>query len=186
MSSHTYRPPEDIHSILMAQLPTWYKPILEYIALMRGYAVTVSDAEMLAAKICDNFFIQTADSDTIEAWESMLGYAARYDEPISYRRERILNDLRSKAPYTIVSLIMDLQDLFGDDFECEVDVDDLTATITTTSDRYGAVDLLRDLIHRVIPAHLFVISNQQVTNYCVSRAYYGTRISRTYEQTIGA
>ena len=35
-----------------------------------------------------------------------------------------------------------------------------------------------------VPAHLYVYSNQQVSNVTGSNAYYAARMSRTFEQTI--
>ena len=186
MAKFTHKTPEKIHEILMEQLPHWYKPVLEYIAIMRGYSVTVSDAEKDAEKIHDNFYIQTADAETLTMWERMLGITSRYGDTLDYRRERIISRLSAHSPYTFWSLDAQMTEYFGDDYTIGIDYDNLKIYITTTSDVYGAVDLLRDLIHRVVPVHLYVISNQQVTNYVTSRAYYGTRISRTLEQTIGA
>ena len=64
MSSNVHTIPE-AHEILMEQLPDWFKPVLEYIAIMQAYAVELSGVEAAAAKIQANYFVETADSDTL-------------------------------------------------------------------------------------------------------------------------
>ena len=50
-------------------------------------------------------------------------------------------------------------------------------TIFVTSPRYGAVSLLDELIRAVVPAHIAVTSNQEVSNYIVSNQYIGAGIT---------
>ena len=40
--------------------------------------------------------------------------------------------------------------------------------VSVTSSRYGAVDLLYNLLWDVIPAHMEIHANQQVNNYSIS------------------
>ena len=58
-------------------------------------------------------------------------------------------------------------------------------TINVTSDRYGAIDLLYDLLWDIIPAHLQIIANQETTNDIGgSRLYAAGFVANTYIQTI--
>ena len=40
--------PAGVHEILMSQLPRWFKPVLEYIAIMEAYGVELSDYQNAA------------------------------------------------------------------------------------------------------------------------------------------
>ena len=158
--------------VLMRQLPGWFKPVLEYIAIMQSYGWALGDTEEIVQRLHDNDFIQTADSDTLRYWERLLKIQYRAGDTIEYRRERILTALNQTVPYTVWDLRARLTDLFGDDYTMTVNPQQCTITIVVTSDRYGAIDLLYDLIWDVVPAHLRVNANQQITN--LSQSILGT------------
>ena len=88
---------DGVHEILMRQLPDWFKPVLEYIAIMQGYAVELSGYEQTAQQIEQNFFIQTCDLATIQMWERLLHLSVRYGDTIDFRRERIIQKLAQIA-----------------------------------------------------------------------------------------
>lgn len=175
---------DSVHEILMRQLPMWFKPVLEYIAIMRAYAAPLSGMENTAETIKQNFFIQTCDMATIEYYEKLFGITVRYGDTDEYRRERLMNRFNQTVPYTVWHLKERLTELFGSAYSLEVDEENLWIKIFVTSDRYGAVDLVRDLIFDWVPAHLYVYSNQEVTNYIPSDKWTGARVARTFEQTI--
>ena len=61
-----------VHKILMDQLPAWFKPVLEYIAIMHGGSVELARLDEDAERIRLNDHIQTADASTLRYWESFL------------------------------------------------------------------------------------------------------------------
>lgn len=183
MLNHT---PEKVHEILMSQLPQWFKPVLEYIAIMKAYGFTLADIEAAADKIHANQYIQTCDEKTLLYWERLLGLTYSYGDTLDYRRQRILLRLNQVVPYTIWHLNDELHSMFGDDYSLEVNEQECWIRIMVTSDVYGAVTILHNLIFQWVPAHLYVYSNQQVTNNIFSDAFDAARIARTFEQTIPA
>ena len=173
------------HEILMRQLPKWFKPVLEYIAIMQGYAVQLSDMEGDAGAIYQNYFIQTADADTLSMWEGWLGIARQVGETLEFRRERILTRLSQSVPFTYWHFKERLTELFGDEYDLVIDPENCTMSILVTSQRYGAVELLNDLILSVVPAHIAVTANQLVQSSSVSNQYIGSAITMSIERTIG-
>ena len=173
-----------VHKILMDQLPEWFKPVLEYIAIMHGGAVELARLDEDAEQIRLNDHIQTADAPTLRYWERFLGIVSSAGDTLEYRRERILMRINQTVPYTVWHLRDRLRELFGEDYTLEVNPAECWIRIIVTSDRYGAISLLHDLIYSYVPAHLYVYSNQQVSNVTSSDAYYAARMSRTFEQTI--
>ena len=181
MNNHT---PDQVHEILMSKLPQWFKPVLEYIAIMRAYGFSLSDIEQAAQKIHANQYIQTCDETTLQYWERLLGLTYNIGDTDEYRRQRILMKFNQKVPYTVWHLKEALDNIYGDDYSLTVNEDECWIRIMVTSDIYGAVALLHNLIFQWVPAHLYVYSNQQVKNYVTSNAYDAARITRTFEQTI--
>lgn len=169
---------------LMEQLPTWFKPVLEYIDLMRVYGAQLDTLNQDAKSIYLNQFVQTADLSTIRAWEKLFGITVRYGDTLEFRRSRLIQKFSQIVPYTYWHLRDRLTDLFGDAYTLTVDPVACTIRIYVTSDRYGAIDLLYDLIWDVVPAHLQVYANQEVSNYVPNNAYVGGIVSTTYVQTI--
>lgn len=184
MSNFTAHSPADIHDVLMGQLPHWFKPVLDYIAIMRGWSFSLSDAEQDAADIKANFYIQTCDEQTLALWEKLLGIQVTSTDSMGFRRIRVLNKLATVAPFTWWDLKDRLTELFGNDYTVTQDPQNCWIKFNVTSDRYGAVPLLRDVIHELVPVHLYVYSNQQVTNFIQSDTCFGARMTRTFVQTI--
>lgn len=174
----------EVHEILMDQLPRWFKPVLEYIEIMRAGGGELAEFDAIAERIRANTHIQTADSETLRYWERLLGISAAAGATLEYRRERVLMRINQTVPFTVWHLRDRLRELFGEDYSLEVNPAECWIKIFVTSDRYGAISLLHDLIYSYVPAHLYVYSNQQVSNVTSSDAYYAARMSRTFEQTI--
>lgn len=173
-----------VHKILMDQLPGWFKPVLEYIAIMHGGSVELARLDEDAEQIRLNDHIQTADATTIRYWERFLGIASSAGDTLDYRRDRVMMRINQTVPYTVWHLRERLTELYGEDYTLEVNPEECWIRIIVTSDRYGAISLLHDLIYSYVPAHLYVYSNQQVSNVTSSDAYYAARMSRAFEQTI--
>lgn len=178
--------PQGVHDILMAKLPKWFKPVLEYIAIMESYGYELSDIQNAAAAVHANQYIQTCDASTLAYWERLLGLTYNIGDTDAYRRQRILMQMGQTVPYTVWHLREELESLYGTDFTLEVNEEQCWIKIMVTSDIYGAVGLLHNLIFQWVPAHLYVYSNQQVTNYVTSDAFHAARVTRTLEQTISA
>lgn len=176
----------EVHEVLMDQLPRWFKPVLEYIEIMRAGGSGLAEFDALAARIRANTHIQTADSETLRYWERLLGISAAAGATLDYRRERILMRINQTVPYTYWDLRDALTELYGTDYTLEVSPEECWIRIFVTSDRYGATALLHDLIYSYVPAHLYVYSNQQVTNTADTGMYMADRMSRTFEQLIPA
>lgn len=173
------------HDVLMAQLPDWFKPVLEYIALMEAYGVSLDGLQDLASAISDNAYIQTADEDTLKMWEKILGLPVMMGYSSEYRREQIIQRFMNFAPYTIWHLRDSLTELFGSDYTLTVNSERCELGIIIQSGRVGSIDLVYQLIHNVIPAHIYVNINQVVENYLNTRQYIGAILSRTFIQKIG-
>lgn len=173
------------HEILMRQLPKWFKPVLEYIEIMEAYAVEMAGMESDAGVINQNYFIQTADADTLSMWEGWLGIARQVGETLEFRRERILTRLSQTVPFTYWHFKERLTELFGDEYDLVIGPENCTMSILVTSQRYGAVELLNDLILSVVPAHIAVTANQLVQSSSVSNQFIGSAVTLSIERTIG-
>lgn len=170
----------------MQQLPTYFRPILEYVALMQADGYELDKLEANIMQVAANQYIQTCDEQTIAYYENLLGIVYRFGDTLEFRRSRVLQKFNTKVPFSIGFLNAKLTELYGaDGYELSVDPVACTITIKVTSDRYGAVDLLYDLLWDILPAHLKIIANQETTNWVGGgRLYAGGFVSNTFIQTV--
>ena len=174
------------YDVLNNQLPYYFRPIREFQAILaaHGYALDSLDANV--SQIAANNYISTCDEGTIAFWENLLGITYQFGDTLDYRRQRVLQKFNTVAPYSIGFLNDRLTSLFGSDgYTLTIDYEEQTLSARVSSDRYGAVDLLYDLLWDVIPAHLQVIANQETTNNIGgTRLRVGGIVANTRIQTI--
>lgn len=176
---------DDVTGVLKEQLPRYFRPIIEFQEILKAHGYGIGQAEGAMDRLRDNFYIGTCDGPTIAYYEGLLGIAHRIDDDLEYRRMRVLQKLNMVVPFTIGSLRERLTELYGaDGYTLAVDPITCTIRIKVTSDRYGAIDLLHDLLLDILPAHLALIADQETTTYVPGRLYAAGAICRTFVQTI--
>lgn len=173
MASMEYAEQEPQKTNLIEQLPTYFRPVLEFQQLMIAHGWGYDLAGNTAGLVLNNFFLQTCDEDTIAQYEKLFGIIPEAGDTMEYRRERILQIFSSVAPFDINYLDDRLRELFGGDYALTVYPEESRLIVNLTSERYGAVALLYNLLLDVVPAHIEIISNQQVINYINRPLYAG-------------
>lgn len=169
---------------LMMILPEYFRPVLEFKELMKTGGAELDIMEDDIRKLRNNFYIQTADEKSIVMMEKQFSIVAQPGETMDYRRQRLLSKYNTIVPFSIGFLRDRLQELFGEDYTMQVSSEECTLTISVTSSRYGAVDLLYDLLWDIVPAHIKIIANQQVNNYISGTLTAAGIMSGTFVQTI--
>lgn len=170
---------------LMKLLPEYFSSVQEFEAIMTAYGYEFDKLSAEALQVYLNYFIQTCDLATIRMWEKRFNITVRYGDTEDFRRQRLIQKFNQIIPYTYWDLEDRLTQLYGEDYTLSQDPVNLTLTVNVTSDRYGAIDLLYDLLWDMVPAHLQIRANQQVTNYVVSDIFVGSVTSNSFVQTIG-
>lgn len=171
--------------VLWEQLPDYFKPILDYQQIVQMYGFVLATATQNAERIRANIYPQTADEATISWWERVLGIVTQFGDTMEFRRSRVMQKISATVPFSIGYLNNQLTALFGDEYSLEVDPVACTLDVSVMSSRYGAVNLLYDLLWDVVPAHLKINANQQVTNIIGGQKLYAaTCISNALSQTL--
>lgn len=169
---------------LMQILPEYFRGVLEFKELMRTDQAVLTELEANIEQIRKNFYIQTADETTLAQKEALFDISASPVEKIEYRRQRLLQKYNTIVPFSEDFLRDQLGELFGEDFTLSVDATASKMNVSVTSSRYGAVDLLYNLLWDVIPAHIEIHANQQVNNYSSAELHIGGVMSSAFMQTI--
>lgn len=171
--------------ILKQQLPRYFRPIIEFGEILKAQGYSLGRFDEASAKVHANNYIATCDEDTIAYYGRLLGIVYRFGDTLEYRRTRVLQKYNTIVPFSIGFLQDKLTELYGEDgYEMSVDSAACKLKIKVTSDRYGAIDLLYDLLWDVVPAHIQILANQQTTNRVPCRLYAAGAVSRVFVQTI--
>jgi len=169
---------------LIQLLPEYFRPVLEFQEIMKADDVVLSELEENIDQIRKNLYIQTADEKTLSQQEALFKIFSTPGETIEYRRQRLIQKYNTIVPFSVDFLRDKLTELFGSEYTLEVDPVKCKVIISVTSSIYGALDLLYDLLWDVLPAHLEIISNQQVTSYISGNIYVGEIMACAFAQTI--
>lgn len=174
------------YDTLYNQLPDYFKPIIEFLEILKAHGYALDNLDANAAQVSNNNYIQTADPATIAWWENVLGLTYSFGDALEFRRQRILQQFNITTPFSIGYLKAQLDGLYGPDgYEMSVDSQKLTLTIKATSGIYGATQLLYPFILEIMPAHVQLIANQEVTNNVGGgRLYMGGASESVFIQTI--
>lgn len=176
---------EKAAQILMGQLPVYFHPIIEFQEIMKAHGYALDQLEINMAQIQDNLHIATCDESTIAYYERLFGIVYRFGDTMDFRRARVLQRFNTIAPFSVGFLTDKLTELYGKSgYALELDCQELILYVKVMSDRYGAIDLLYDLLWDIVPAHIKITANQQTTTYVTGHLYMGGVVSQTFLQTI--
>ncbi|MBE5991093.1 MAG: DUF2313 domain-containing protein [Paenibacillaceae bacterium] len=165
-------------------LPEWFQNIVEFNELLETEATELEEAEDCIRSVRNNCYIQTADEATILLLEKRFGIIYQ-GESLEFRRSRIMQRYNTVVPFTIGFLKDRLTELYGvDGYEVKVDGKNNLVDIIITSDRYGAVDLLYNLLWDILPAHIQITARQVNTKNMAGTLNLGATVSGTKIITI--
>jgi len=171
--------------ILRDQLPDYFKPVIEFQEIIKAHGYALGGINQKAEQLQDNFYIATCDESTIAYYERLFEIKYRIGDTLDFRRARVSQKFNTIVPFSIGFLRDKLTELYGNDgYSLEVDPVALTLKIKVISDRYGAIDLLYDLLWDVVPAHIRILANQEATNYVPGRVYAAGEVNGILVQTI--
>lgn len=149
------------YDTLMENLPDYFKPVLEYIQIMQAHGYALDQLDNNIKSIYDNFYIQTADTETLQYYEKLLGIIPSPNDSLSYRKDKVIQQLSLVPQFDINWLITKLNSLYGENgYTLTVDPVSLSLNIDITDDRYDQVKLFYDFIWDVIPAHIYIPAKQ--------------------------
>jgi hypothetical protein len=164
---------------LKMMLPEWFKDILEFNRLLETEEMELEAVENSIRSVRNNCFIQTANENTILLYEKRFGISYQ-GETLDYRKSRILQRYNTVVPFTIGFLKNRLAEIYGaDGYILSVNSKTCLLTIKVASDRYGALNLLYDLLWDIIPAHIQIIASQEAQKDIKGGLYIGSTVSST-------
>lgn len=173
------------YDTLFKQLPMHFRPVIEFREILKAHGYAADDFETSMYQVAANNYIQTCDVITLQFWEGLLEITVQPGDSLELRRRRVLQKLSLTVPFSIGFLHDMLANMFGPDgYVLEVDPVASKIYIKLTTDDYGALAFLYDMLWDVIPAHLEIDAEQEAINYVDGELYMSGITQSICEQTI--
>ena len=149
---------------LLSLLPPWYREVLDYQAICMAEQPTFEEYQTAMQQVLDNFFPLTMDISAVEQWESALRILADPTvESLEFRRQRIINRISTKPPFTLPFLYNKLDELVGKGmWSVSIDYPGYTIYIERTAQSMNYTLELEWTINHIKPAHMAYVSRPYI------------------------
>lgn len=149
---------------LLSLLPPWYREVLDYQAICMAEQPTFEEYQTAMQQVLDNFFPLTMDISAVEQWESALRILADPTvESLEFRRQRIINRISTKPPFTLPFLYNKLDELVGKGmWSVSIDYPGYTIYIERTARSMNYTLELEWTINHIKPAHMAYVSRPYI------------------------
>ena len=143
----------------MYRIKSYYDGVLEYDVLMDVKDKNIETIKREVERYHLNNFILTADHNALTKFEQPLSITASADESLEFRRERVLNRYRMRAPFSLNFLITTLDNLIGrNKYNLEIDYNRYTIHLELDiTDAYMFKEVTITL-KKIITANMLYIS----------------------------
>ena len=143
------------------QLPPWYREVLDYQQMCQTIGAQFALLAEEINRVADNFFLQTMDLETVQMWEGIFRIVANpATESLQFRRDRIINRISMRPPFTLRFLYQKLDELIGPGlWNVTVDYPNYALYIESNVDGQGYSQELIYTINHIKPAHITFISS---------------------------
>lgn len=143
------------------QLPPWYREVLDYQQMCQTIGAQFALLAEEINRVADNFFLQTMDLETVQMWEGIFRIVANpATESLQFRRDRIINRISMRPPFTLRFLYSKLDELIGPGlWNVTVDYPNYALYIESNVDGQGYSQELIYTINHIKPAHITFINS---------------------------
>lgn len=143
------------------QLPPWYRDVLDYQQMCNTIGAQFALLAEEINRVADNFFLQTMDLETVQMWEGIFRIVANpATESLQFRRDRIINRISMRPPFTLRFLYQKLDELIGPGlWNVTVDYPNYALYIESNVDGQGYSQELIYTINHIKPAHITFINS---------------------------
>ena len=167
-------------------LPDWYKRVADYNAIMSAESGQMRIAESLTKEVYGNFYFSSMDEAGLAEWENIFGIIYSPGETVEFRRDRIINRLSMRPPFTLQFLKEQLDKLIGEgNYAIVVDAANYTIYVESSAESQAYATEAAFTINHIKPAHIVYINTPLITEGMdVSEAI--SKSNPTYHYRLGS
>lgn len=145
---------------LLPLLPFWYQGVEEYREILNAESETYQGVLEDLKQVHKNLFFLYMDESTVLEWEQIFGIISDpSEESLDFRRDRILNRMSTKPPFTIRTLQAKLDELIGPgNYNLIVDGANYTIIVESSASNQAYAIEVSYTINQLKPAHILYIN----------------------------
>lgn len=179
----TFIPIPDID--LFVLLPEYFQVIKDFIYLMNTEQIELEKLWGYVVRVWNNYFIQTADEQTLSQYEDMLGLYPSPTDSLDIRRWRILNRFRQRLPFTLPMLYEILNGLVGlGNYTVDIDYPNYKMTVNFINVDQELIDEAIKTLILLPPAHLDQEYRVQTLQESVATLRVGAAMTTSWSYTL--
>ena len=163
-----------LNSNLVEYLPDWFRRIIDYQAIMTAETDKFAALADEINTVADNYFFQTMDETAVAMWEHIFSIVPNPDtETLAFRRQRVLNRISTRPPFTLGFLYQKLDQIIGPGlWTVTVDYPNYTLYIESSVENQQWATEVAYTINGVKPAHIVYINRPLVSDALGSRLLF--------------
>lgn len=162
---------------LKQYLPPFYDNLQETDQLMLTEDESLTEAQTAFLRVIDNQFIATCDAEGLQQYEFMLNITAYPStESLDFRKQRVLNRLTTRPPFTLPFLRSKLDEIIGSgNYNVYVDYENYTLYVESRVSNQQWYNEVAITINSIKPANIVFINKP----YISENVQVGEQITRT-------
>ena len=155
-----------LNSNLVEYLPDWFRQIIDYQAIMTAETDKFAALADEINTVADNYFFQTMDETAVAMWEHVFNIIPNPDtETLAFRRQRVLNRISTRPPFTLRFLYQKLDQIIGPGlWTVTVDYPNYTLYIESSVENQQWATEVSYTINGIKPAHIVYINRPLVSD----------------------
>lgn len=155
-----------LNSDIMEYLPDWFRQIIEYQQIMAAESDKLAALADEINGVADNFFFQTMGADAVAMWEHIFSIVPDpATETLAFRRQRVLNRISTRPPFTMGFLYQKLDQIIGPGaWAVTMDYPNYTLYIESTVENQQWATEVAYTINGIKPAHIVYINRPLVSD----------------------
>lgn len=137
--------------------------------------------------IYKNTFIMTADEEGIRMYEELLDILPDPAvESLQFRRERVINRLCLRYPFTWPYLVYYILDSFlgAGKYDVNINYNSYTLTLITHIGERNKIEELMITIYKIVPCNIILIAKNEIICYITSELFFAAAISPAFHYQI--
>lgn len=145
---------------LLSLLMPWYREVADYQEICRTEEAQLEQLAADISAVADNFFFQTMDEGAVEQWEQVFRIVPNpQTETLAFRRERLINRISLKPPFTLGFLYQRLDALIGKGkYIVHVDYPNYTLYIQSSAQNQPYAQEIAVTMNTIKPCHIVYIN----------------------------
>lgn len=161
------------------------RDIYEIREIMDTETIELREIQVEMLRVFNNFYIQTADDETLKEHERILGLAISPNDTLDDRRNRIISRYQLTIPYTTPLLKEYLNSWLGiGNWNLDIVVEEFYIAVNVFTNDEASILNVRSLLLEMVPAHLGQLIVISDANWNEIPLFYGNDVFPVIQEKI--